>query len=188
VSTTATTSGTVVVCFSVPWVTDATDFATLRLLHLEDGMLADRTIRAPDSPAPDFETRRLCGRVFELGPFVVARLRPDTTAPTATVTLTPAVLWPPNGRMVTITATVTAADDVDPSPTVTLVSIESSEPGDNEIAGATIGTDDRAFELKADRSGQGPGRVYTVVYRVTDRSGNSRDVSAQVVVPHDKRQ
>ncbi|HEV3139193.1 MAG TPA: Calx-beta domain-containing protein, partial [Vicinamibacterales bacterium] len=185
VSTTATTSGEVVVCFSVPWVTDPSGFAALRLLHLEGSALVDRTILAPDPSAPDFATRRLCGRVEALGPFVVARFRPDTTAPTATLTLTPSVLWPPNGRMVTITATIVVADDVDPSPTVALTAITSNEPlRSRDIAGAVIGTDDRSFQLRAERSENREGRVYTIVYRVTDQSGNYRDVSAQVLVPH----
>ena len=178
VSTTATTTGDVVVCFSVPWVTDPGEIAALRLLHLEGDALVDRTILPAGSP--------LCARAAALGPFVVARLQPDRTPPDATVTLTPAVLWPPNGRMVTITATIAAVDDVDPSPAVALLSVTSSEPDDDAIAGAAIGTDDRSFALRADRRGDGIGRIYTVVYRVTDAAGNSRDIAAHVVVPHDQ--
>jgi hypothetical protein len=53
----------------------------------------------------------------------------------------------------------------------------------HDIRKGEIGTDDRTFRLRAERSNHGPGRTYTIVYRVTDRSGNKRDVAAQVVVP-----
>jgi hypothetical protein len=116
----------------------------------------------------------------------------DTTPLSLRVTLTPSVLWPPNHRLVTITADIQVSDGTDPVPAVTLVSITSSEPddglGDGDTAGdiqsASIGTDDRTFQLRAERSGTGPGRVYTVVYRATDRYGNARTVTAQVFVPH----
>jgi hypothetical protein len=38
--------------------------------------------------------------------------------------------------------------------------------------------------LRAERSGTGGGRVYTVVYTVTGCSGDSSTASATVVVPH----
>ena len=50
---------------------------------------------------------------------------------------------------------------------------------------ATFGTDDRAFSLRAERDGNGTGRIYTVIYRVTDKSGNQTVKSAIVTVPHD---
>ena len=71
-----------------------------------------------------------------------------------------------------------------------LVSITSNEPdvapgaGDfpNDIQGATYGTDDRQFQLRAERVGAANGRVYTVTYRVTDFNGNSTLVSSTVAV------
>lgn len=96
--------------------------------------------------------------------------------------------------MVTIAATVDVHDDADPAPTVTLVSITSSEAdegrGDGvssgDIQGAAIGADDRSFQLRAERSGPDPGRTYTILYRATDRAGNTRDATAQVVVPRER--
>jgi len=95
--------------------------------------------------------------------------------------------------MVTITANVQASDTCDPNPTVTLVSITSNEPdnglgdGDtpNDIQGAELGTDDRSFALRAERSGTGTGRLYTVTYQAKDRAGKTSTTAAQVVVPHD---
>jgi hypothetical protein len=98
--------------------------------------------------------------------------------------------------MVDIVASVVATDICDPSPVVVLESITSNEPDDapgggdghttNDIQGAEIGTDDRAFQLRAERDGKGSGRIYTVTYSATDASGNSATASATVSVPHDQ--
>ncbi len=85
VNTTAAISGDIVVCFSVPWITDAEAFAAVRIMHGESGVLVDRTILAPKQPAPDFAARRVCARTTSLSPFAVALAQPDTTAPALTV-------------------------------------------------------------------------------------------------------
>jgi hypothetical protein len=114
----------------------------------------------------------------------------DTTPPTLSVTLSPSTLWPPNGKLVPVTATISAKDDYDPAPEIKLESItpsELSEPGD--ISDATLGTDDRQFMLKATRNGTTnmAGRIYTVIYSATDASGNQSIATATVTVPHDER-
>lgn len=118
----------------------------------------------------------------------------DVTPPSLTISLTPDTLWPANHRLVPVSADVRVSDDEDPNPTVTLVSITSSEPDDglgdgdtaDDIQGADFGTDDREFLLRAERSGRGGGRVYTVTYRVSDAAGNTTTASAQVSVPRDR--
>jgi len=120
----------------------------------------------------------------------------DTSPPTLQVMLSPNLLWPPNHKLIPITATVGASDTCDASPTVTLVSITSNEPdnglGDGDqpndiqaIGGGPIpfGTDVRWFLLRAERSGMGSGRVYTVTYATKNASGNTVSASAKVTVP-----
>jgi len=115
----------------------------------------------------------------------------DTKPPVLTVTLSPTVLWPPNHKLVPITATITVKDKCDPHPTVKLVSITSNEPdnglGDGDttgdIQGAALQTDDREFLLRSERSGPGGGRVYTVIYEARDASGNTTRKEATVTVP-----
>jgi hypothetical protein len=114
----------------------------------------------------------------------------DTIPPVLTLSLSPTVLWPPNHKLVPITATITVTDVCDPHPTVKLVSIKSSEPdnglGDGDTAGdiqAKIGTDARSFQLRAERKGGGPGRTYTVTYEARDASNNSSQSKATVFVP-----
>jgi hypothetical protein len=119
----------------------------------------------------------------------------DTTKPTISVTLSQTELWPANHQMVPITATVTVEDVCDPNPAIRLVSITSNEPDDGlgdgnfspDIAGAAYGTADFAFQLRAERSGLGTGRTYTVTYEVEDASGNKSQAQARVYVPHDRR-
>src|SRR5712664_2459027 len=119
----------------------------------------------------------------------------DTVTPTLRVMLSPDTLWSPNHKLVQITATVETSDSCDPNPAVTLVSITSNEPdnglGDGDqpndiqaVGGGLIpfGTDVRSFLLRAERSGMGTGRVYTVNYMVRDAAGNESLASAQVSV------
>ena len=112
----------------------------------------------------------------------------DTTPPTLAVTLTPATLWPPNGKMVTVNAAINVKDDVDPNPVINLVSITANEPLDaDDIQGAKPGDDVRQFQLKAKRDGNNlAGRIYTVTYVAKDASGNRALTRTTVTVPHDQ--
>jgi hypothetical protein len=117
----------------------------------------------------------------------------DAVPPMLHVNPDPAQLWPPNHKLHDVHVDVLAFDACDATPAVQLVDIFSSEPdngtGDGntegDIQGALLGTDDRDFALRAERSGPGDGRVYTAVYEVTDGAGNHVDAQALVVVPHD---
>jgi hypothetical protein len=116
----------------------------------------------------------------------------DTTLPTISVKLSRSTLWPPNHKLVPVTASVAVADACG-APAFELVSITSSEPDDGagdghtsgDIQGAEFGTADTTFFLRAERSGASPeGRAYSIVYRVTDGSGNASLAIAIVRVPH----
>ena len=117
----------------------------------------------------------------------------DSTPPSLGVSLSPDVLWPPNHKLMSIAASIQVSDSCDESPNVELVSIISNEAdngtgdGDtsDDIQGADFGTNDRAFSLRAERAGSGPGRIYTVTYGTADVSGNETDASAEVIVSHD---
>ncbi|MGV8935243.1 MAG: hypothetical protein ACOH1I_11490 [Gallionellaceae bacterium] len=113
----------------------------------------------------------------------------DTTPPTLSITLTPSKIWPPNEKMVTIAATINVWDDHDPSPEIKLESITANEVLDsNDVKDAKFFTDDRQFQLKAEREGKNKtGRIYTVSFSATDASGNQAIATATVTVPHDER-
>jgi HYR domain len=116
----------------------------------------------------------------------------DTLMPTLAVRLNRDVLWMPNHELVSITATVNVTDRCDPNATFVLTSITSNEPdeglGDGDkprdIQGAAFGTPDTSFLLRAERSGMGAGRVYTIVYTASDATGNTATATAVVRVPH----
>ena len=120
----------------------------------------------------------------------------DTTPPIITVTLSPAVLWPANHKMVDIKAVISASDNRDPAPAVVLLSITSNEAADAKGGGdghtladiqfAQFGVYDDAFQLCAERSGGSTGRIYTVTYQATDCSGWISTVQSLVTVPHDQ--
>jgi len=114
----------------------------------------------------------------------------DTTAPVLNVTLSPNVLWPPNHEYVKVSPTVTVVDACVEATTVALASATSSEPdsglGDGDTANDIVVNSDGTFSLRAERSGAGPGRVYTILYQATDIGGNATTASATVTVPHNK--
>jgi hypothetical protein len=115
----------------------------------------------------------------------------DTTPPRLSLEVRPAVLGPPNHKMIPITATVVVTDRCDPAVTIELVSISSTEPDDGlgdgdtpfDVQDGQVGTADTTFSLRAERSGGGSGRVYTITYRARDGAGNQSTATAQVTVP-----
>ena len=116
----------------------------------------------------------------------------DEIAPTFDeLSVSPEVLWPANHMYVDVTATVLVSDNFDPNPTISLVSVTSNEPDNGEGDGNTdrdiIVVDDFNFRLRAERSGNGDGRIYTITYKVTDACGNSTQASVMVMVPKSQR-
>jgi hypothetical protein len=123
----------------------------------------------------------------------------DSTPPEISVSVSPDTLWPPNHKMVLCTPTLIVSDNCDSSPTVNLVSVSSNE-SDEAYAydpafdmytseGHTDGdiqivNDD--IYLRAERSGEGDGRIYTITYEAADASGNPASASATVTVPHNQ--
>lgn len=169
VQTTAAVSGLSTVCFGEALTNGLSD---VRILHLEGSTWVDRT------------SSTNCASADSLDQFAIGQLDPgavDTDPPHLSVTLSPAVVTPPNNKMIAVSATITVTDNADPSPIITLVSITQTggSNGNNkdDVEDAAIGTDDRVFSLRAEK-----GRSYTIVYRATDRSGNASEVSQTVSV------
>jgi hypothetical protein len=80
------------------------------------------------------------------------------------VTAAPALLWPPNHELVPIALSAAASG-----------------------AAPDVVWQDGHLSLRAERSGGGGDRVYTITCAATDAAGNASAASAQVVVPHDQR-
>lgn len=117
----------------------------------------------------------------------------DRAAPQTTLTADPLVLWPPNNKMVPVTITGTATDEVSGVDTISFRVRDSYgfvEPQIATIDGAGRQTLDwtASFELEASRlGGDKAGRVYTIEVTLKDRACNVRTYTVQVTVPHDKR-
>lgn len=105
----------------------------------------------------------------------------------AGATASPAVLWPPNHRMVDVRIPYTAADGCAPAavPRCAL-SVSSNEPaagtGDGDTAPDWQVVDEHRVRLRAERAGHGNGRIYTVTITCTNNTGASsiRRVTVQV--------
>jgi len=121
----------------------------------------------------------------------------DDTPPIITAKAVPSVLWPPDHKLRDVHVRIQVSDNCSRSRdlSVELVSATSNEADngkgdgntDNDIQGADLGTDDRDVSLRAERSGNGDGRVYTLRYSAEDPSGNQSRGIARVSVPHDRR-
>ena len=100
------------------------------------------------------------------------------------MSVTPNVLRPPNHKYRTVVASPTASGD---TATVTLLSVTSNEPddglGDGDTANDIVIVDDLTVALRAERSGTGSGRVYTLTWQATNTCGATAIATATVTVP-----
>ena len=123
---------------------------------------------------------------------VIVAIR-DTQPPTLSMLVSPTRLWPPNHTMHVVSRGVSASDVCDPAPAVAFA-ISSDEPvnglGDGDTAPDwTVQQSGSLFDVsvRAERSGLGDGRVYTIGAVATDRAGNrSAPASGTVTVPHNQ--
>lgn len=106
-------------------------------------------------------------------------------------TADPNRLWAPNHKMVDVLVSVDVEDICDPTPTCYIVDVTSNEAingrGDGNTEPDWEITGDLTVKLRAERSGLGSGRVYYVLVRCEDDSGNGAEHTVEVIVPHDKR-
>jgi hypothetical protein len=111
----------------------------------------------------------------------------DVTAPALTVSASPSVLWPPNGKLWPIRMTATAADSCDPRPVVscTATSSEAGRPGGRADEADIVWVNGQ-LSLRAERRDKA-GRVYTIACTAIDAGGNAVTATTTVSVPHDQR-
>jgi hypothetical protein len=115
----------------------------------------------------------------------------DVTPPVITsVSVDRTVLWPPNHRLTQIAVRADVADDCTAT-SWKIISVSSNEsetargsghtPSDWQING------DHKVKLRAERSGNGSGRIYTITVQAWDAAGNPSNLKTVTVsVPHDK--
>jgi hypothetical protein len=99
----------------------------------------------------------------------------DNNPPEISVSVSPDTLWPPNHKMVPVVLEVDATDNCDSEPVCQITSVTSNEPingtGDGNTAPDWEITGNFTVNLRAERSGKGGGREYTITVECTDASG-----------------
>ena len=112
---------------------------------------------------------------------------PDLTPPTIASVTPSLTTLSPNHRMESVTLTVDAGDNLGLAACV-VTDVRSNEPVNGPGDGNT--TQDWSIDgplrvsLRAERSGGGTGRIYTITVTCEDVAGNTAAASAAVTVPH----
>ena len=115
-------------------------------------------------------------RARPVGPLTIAHLEVEPTA----------VLWPPNGRMVSIRVNAAATDEYDVEPVCRITSVTNSEgprgghDPDVELTGLL------SVNLRAKRLGRDHGRRYTLHVACANYLGNVTTAWTVVRVPGDR--
>src|SRR5262249_15820486 len=118
----------------------------------------------------------------------------DTQGPTITISGQAITLWPPNHKYATIkvsdlvTSVTDNCDHTVGTGSVTISMVTSDEANNSGGDGNTtndivIAADCKSVQLRSERSGSGNGRVYLIIVKVTDGSGNVSTATAKVTVP-----
>jgi hypothetical protein len=97
------------------------------------------------------------------------------------------VLWPPNHTMQPVTVNYSASGC---GSQVCTLSVSSNEPvngiGDGNTSPDWVVVDPHDVQLRAESSGKGRGRIYTITIQCTDVAGDVASSTATVTVPHDQ--
>lgn len=147
----------------------------VRLLHYESDIWLDVTT------SNDVAGHTICGQVNSLSPFLIAQ-KTDKPPVITAVSANPAVLWPPNNKMVDVSVNYSATDGWD-QPVCQI----SSVTGNEQLSSSDYAlVDAHHIKLRAARLGGGNGRIYTITIGCTDTSGKSSEQAVNVSVPHDQ--
>jgi len=168
------------------------------------GAIVNYTVTATDNcTAVTVTVQPVSGSFFPVGSTTVNAKATDAAGNTATcsftvtvndveppvihdLVVTPPVLWPPNHKMKNVNVNYTSTDNC-PGPITCNIVVTSDEPengtGDGDTAPDWELINDHHIKLRAERAGNGDGRVYTVTLTCTDQYGNSSSGTKTVLVP-----
>ena len=101
----------------------------------------------------------------------------------------PRRLWPPNHKLVPVAVQAQATDTCGTA-SWRIIGVTSSESGDSQGSGRAspdwLITGAHTVSLRAERSGKGQSRMYSIMIQASDASGNLSAITrATVSVPHD---
>jgi parallel beta-helix repeat protein len=95
----------------------------------------------------------------------------------------PKVLWPPNHKLVPVRVSVRVKDGCGPVK-CRIISVQSNEPTGPESDWVITG--DLTLLLRAERLGNGHGRIYTINVQCRDAAGNTSTGTVEVAVPKNR--
>lgn len=99
-----------------------------------------------------------------------------------------ACLWPPDHKLIKVG--ITGVSDPNDNATITINSVTQDEPtnglGDGDTPVDAVINNDGTVLLRAERAGNGDGRVYTVNFTASDLEGSAQG-SVTVCVPHNRK-
>ena len=112
----------------------------------------------------------------------------DTVPPVfSSAVAAPNVLWPPNHEMVRVNVRASVSESCGPA-TWEIIGVRCDEPmngrGDGNTSPDWKITSNHTLLLRAERSGKGDARIYSITVQATDGSGNkSQEQTVTVTVP-----
>jgi hypothetical protein len=114
----------------------------------------------------------------------------DRTAPVITAVPNPAMIWPPNGRTVSVTVSGRIRDESGINPNSAQYALTDSY-GQVQSTGNITLTGDGSYSFvialpAVRRDADKVGRIFTIVVSATDLAGNSGSTTVLVTVPHDQ--
>lgn len=119
----------------------------------------------------------------------VIHVSATTSKPTVNASVATNMLWPPNHDMINVGLAAGVSSSCDASPTlgVTVFSNESdTAPGSGNMSPDALNLAPGTLRLRAERQGDGQGRVYLIIATGSDHSGDSAEACATVTVPQDQ--
>jgi len=184
-TTTAQFSGNITVCIDYSDVT-YTDVTQLQLFHYENDTWTPVTV------SNDIIGKKICGVVTSFSSFAVFEETQPSLPPVLNPVADHTVLWPPNHKMVDIVIETNVSSPGGLPVTVSAV-VSSNEPvnglGDGNLSPdwtEPVVSPDNAeirLQLRAERSGTGTGRIYTVSITAEGQPGLSTTMDIQIAVP-----
>lgn len=164
----------------------AGESATITLVSLVNCSLADNTTISNTATVSSSTADPVSNNNSAMATTIASNPPPVITD----ASVDPSELWPPEHQMVGITVNYNVSDNCGPL-TCTL-NVTSNEPingtGDGDTAPDWEIVDAQHVRLRAERAGNGLGRIYTVTINCTDSAGNSTSKVVRVLVPRSQDQ